>query len=58
MAAVVRIGESKKSYSFETLACGEKVAGKEFNYYDYFTESGIFLTYKFRKVVEEVMEGT
>ena len=37
VTAVIRIGESKKTYSFETMYEKQTVAKKEFKYFDYFT---------------------
>lgn len=32
------------------------MAKREISYYEYFTESGVFLSYKFKKVMEELAE--
>ena len=60
VTAVVRIGETKKVYTIETLQKGKSkpFAKKEINYYDYFTVSGVFLSYKFKKILDEVIEET
>lgn len=55
---MVRIGKDKKHYTVETMDSGRSIAEKEIEYYDYFTESGVFLKNKFRKVVEKVIEDT
>ena len=54
IALVVRIGDSKLKYTLESVDKDGKtsLASREFNYFDYFTESGIFLSYKFKKVAD------
>ena len=58
VTVVVRIGEDKKKYTLETIVDGSSVARQDMVYYDYFTEGGVFLSFKFRKVLEAVVENT
>lgn len=56
VTAVVRIGKDKTHYSLEVMD-GSAVLGKrEMKYTDYFTVSGVFLSYKFKKALEQVVE--
>lgn len=53
MAVVVRIGQDKQKYTFEVLEGSTSLGKREIAYYEYFTESGVFLSSKFKKVLEE-----
>lgn len=56
VAVVLRIGQDKQRYSFEALEGTASLGKREVAYYDYFTESGVFLSFKLRKVLEEWVE--
>ena len=60
VTAVVRIGETKKAYKIETLLKDKSkpLASKEIEYNEFFTVSGVFLSYKFKKILDEVIEET
>lgn len=58
ITAVVRIGKDKQHYTLETMHDGQTLGKKEMLYTDYFTVSGVFLSYKFRKGLDQVVEET
>ena len=51
VVAVLRIGKDKQKYTVEVMEGKESLAAKEIAYYEYFTEKGVFLSSKFRKVL-------
>jgi hypothetical protein len=55
---VLRIGDDKQHYTVEALQGSKSLAKREIQYYDYFTVSGVFLSSKFRRVLEEVAEAS
>ena len=56
MCVVLRIGEDKNVYSLEALEKKVSLAKRDLAYYEYFTESGVFLRYKFKRECEELVK--
>jgi len=52
VCVVLRIGESKEVYSLEALDKKVSLGRRDLRYNEYFTESGVFLSYKFKRDVE------
>jgi hypothetical protein len=54
VCVVLRIGQDKTVYTLEALEGKTSLGRRDLTYYEYFTQSGVFLSFKFKRELEEL----